>query len=124
MNNEFIEEALVMTCNLIGLKNQPIKSVQENIITLLDTIHTEVFHKQLIYGLARLPLVNCYAMAAPTALQLGWEVGQELPNSLLKERSVIEEGLIKRTNQIGQCRNVNLHTVTYTCYRLVVKVTI
>lgn len=101
MNNELIDEALVMTCNTIGLKNQPIKSAHEGIITLLDTVHADVLHKQLIYGLARLPLINSYAMASPTALQLGWEVGQELPSNLLKERNIIEEGLIKRTNQIG-----------------------
>lgn len=101
MNNELIEEMLIMTCNVIGVKNQPIRSSVENIVTLLDAVYTEVFHKQLIYGLARLPLVNSYAIAPPTALQLGWEVGQQLPSSLLKERSVIEEGLIKRTNQIG-----------------------
>lgn len=101
MNNELIEETIVMTCNLIGLKNEPIKSAQENIMTLLDTTHTEMFYKQLICGLARLPLMNSYAVASPTALQLGWEVGQELPTNLLKERIVVEEGMIKRTNQIG-----------------------
>ena len=101
MNNELIEAILIMTCNVIGVKNQPIRSTQENMVTLLDTLYTEVFNKQLIYGLARLPLVNSYAAAPPTALQLGWVVGQQLPSSFLKERSVIEEGLIKRTNQIG-----------------------
>ena len=101
MNNELIEAILIMACNVIGVKNQPIRSTQENVVTLLDTLYAEVFNKQLIYGLARLPLVNSYAVAPPTALQLGWEVGQQLPSSLLKERSVIEEGLIKRTNQIG-----------------------
>lgn len=101
MSNELIEEILLMTCNLTGIKNQPTRSTQENMIIVLDTMYTEVFHKQLVYGLARLPLVNSYAVAPPTALQLGWEVGQQLPSNLLKERSVIEEGLIKRTNQIG-----------------------
>ena len=101
MSNELIEEILLMTCNLTGIKSQPTRSTQENIMILLDTMYTEVFHKQLVYGLARLPLVNSYAAAPPTALQLGWEVGQQLPSNLLKERSVIEEGLIKRTNQIG-----------------------
>lgn len=101
MNNNLIEEALLMTCNLIGLKHQPIKSWQESIMMLLDTIDMEVFYKQLICGLARLPLVNSYAVAPPTALQLGWEVGQELTSNMLKERNIIEEGMIKRTNQIG-----------------------
>lgn len=101
MNNELIEEAISMTCDLIGLNTQPNKLVQENIITLLDTVHTQVFYKQLVYGLARLPSVNSYATASSTALQLGWEVGQELSSSLLSERNVVEEGLIKRTNQIG-----------------------
>ena len=99
MNNEAIQQSIVMTCHMIGL--EPIKSAQENIVTLLDTINSEIFYKHLVYGLARLPLVNSYATAPPSALQLGWEVGQELPKSLLKERNVIEEGLIKRTNQIG-----------------------
>ena len=101
MNNEAIQEIIVMTCIVIGLENQPIKSAQKNIITLLDTGRAEVFCKHLVYGLARLPLVNSYATAPPSALQLGWEVGQELPKNLLKERNVVEEGLIKRTNQIG-----------------------
>jgi len=89
-----------MSCNLVGLSNQTDKPVQENIIRLLDKKYAEVFCKQLVYGLARLPFVNSYATAPPTALQLGWEVGQEFPSSLLNERNVVE-GLIKRTNQIG-----------------------
>lgn len=99
MSNELREEAIIMTCNLIGLKNEHIRSTQDNIIALLDSGRMDC--KQLINGLARLPSVNPYATAPPTALQLGWEVGQQLPNNLLKERAIIEEGLIKRTNQIG-----------------------
>ena len=99
MSNEAIQQNIVMTCHVAGV--EPMKSIQENIIMLLDTINAEMLHKHLIYGLARLPLVNSYATAPPSALLLGWEVGQELPKSLLKERNVVEEGLIKRTNQIG-----------------------
>ena len=99
MSDEAILQSIVLACHVTGL--EPMKSAQENIIMLLDTINAEVFHKHLIYGLARLPLVNSYATAPPTALQLGWEVGQEMPKNLLKERNVVEEGLIKRTNQIG-----------------------
>ena len=87
-----------MTCTMVGIATQ---SSQENIMTLLDTIHTKVFYKQLVYGLARLPLVNSYATAPPTALQFGWKVGEELPKDLLKERNIVEEGMIKRTSQIG-----------------------
>lgn len=99
MSIEAIQQSVVMACHVTGL--EPMESVQENIIMLLDTINAEMFHEHLIYGLARLPLINSYATAPPSALQLGWEVGQELPKSLLKERNVVEEGLIKRTNQIG-----------------------
>jgi len=98
MTNEMTEKLIAMTCTMVGIATQ---SSQENIMTLLDAIHTKVFYKQLVYGLARLPLVNSYATAPPTALQFGWKVGEELPKDLLKERNIVEEGMIKRTSQIG-----------------------
>lgn len=112
-----------MTCNLI---NEPIKSAQENIITLLDADHMEVLYKKLVYGLARLPLVNSFAMASHTALQLGWEVGQEFPKHLLQERNVVEEGMIKRTNQIGLSSYIvrSVQLLSWLLCRLVVTVTV
>ena len=100
MDAEFIEEAISMTHQLVLAENEPIKSPQDSIMKLLDA-STDSVYKQLIVGLARLPLVNSHASAPPTAQQLGWKVGQQLPSNLLAERDVVEEGLIKRTNQIG-----------------------
>jgi len=100
MDTEFMEEAISLAHKVVLTENEPIKSPQDSIIKLLDA-NTDSVYKQLITGLARLPLVNSYATASPTALQLGWEVGKELPNNLLTEQDVVEERLIKRTNQIG-----------------------
>jgi len=100
MDIEFMEEAISMMHKKVLPENESFKSPQDSIMKLLDT-NTDTVYKQLIIGLARLPLVNSYATASPTALQLGWEVGKELPSNLLTERDVVEEWLIKRTNQIG-----------------------